>query len=169
MRLTNIVWTTVIIAAAIILTAVLSTASIQAAGQAAEATAPVAPRFLSETGLYSNVATLDVDSRNRTFSQYGLWSDGAAKHRWVRLPVGSQIDVADLGKWELPVGTKFWKEVSFKGRRVETHFLWQTAKNKWVFASYTWNDAQTDAELASETGIADIAQLADGKSTAPRR
>src|SRR4029450_8391489 len=129
-----------------------------------EATAPVAPRFLSDTGLYSNVAKLEVDKRNRTFSpQYPLWSDGATKRRWVRLPEGSMIDVADLANWELPVGTKFWKEFSFNGRKVETRFLWQTARNKWVFASYAWNEAQTDAELASESGIANIADIGDGK------
>lgn len=129
-----------------------------------EATAPVAPRLLSQTGLYADVATLRIDSRNRLFSpQYPLWSDGATKRRWVRLPVGSQINVVDLDKWELPVGTRFWKEFSFKGRKVETRFLWHTGKDRWVFASYAWNGAQTDAELASETGVANIADIVDGK------
>lgn len=126
--------------------------------------APVAPRFLSETGLYSDAATLTIDRRNRTFSpQYPLWSDGATKRRWVRLPEGSQINVADLAKWELPVGTKFWKEFAFNGRKVETRFLWRTRKDHWVFASYVWNEAQTHATLASESGVADIAEVADGK------
>lgn len=128
------------------------------------AQAPVAPRLLSQTGLYADVAKLKIDPRNRVFSpQYPLWSDGATKKRWVRLPVGSQINVADLAKWELPVGTKFWKEFSFQGRKVETRFLWQIAKDQWVFASYAWNDAQTDAELASERGVAGITEVADGK------
>lgn len=94
MRLTNIVWTTAIIAAAIILTAVLSTATLKADGaggagqmglgtedsteQGTGALAPVAPRFLSATGLYADVATLKIDARNRLFSpRYPLWSDGA--------------------------------------------------------------------------------------------
>src|SRR5262245_8037636 len=129
-----------------------------------EPAAPVAPRFLSETGLYSNVAKLTIDPRNRTFSpQYPLWSDGATKRRWVRLPQGSQINVADLEKWELPVGTKFWKEFSFKGRKVETRFLWQTRKGHWVFASYAWNEAQTNAEIASESGKANLADLREGR------
>jgi hypothetical protein len=173
MRFTNIIWTTAIIAAAIILTAVLSTATLNAAtggganGNAAaeialpEAAAPVAPRFLSETGLYSNVGKLKVDPRNRTLSpQHPLWSDGATKGRWVRLPEGSMINVADLANWELPVGTKFWKEFSFKGRKVETRFLWQTRKGVWVVASYAWNEQQTNALLALESGIANITDLA---------
>ncbi len=156
--------------------AALFAAIVRATAAATGAQAPVAPRFagapgaaaapgwLSQTGLYANAATLTIDSRNRTFSpQYPLWSDGAAKRRWVRLPEGSQINVADLDKWELPVGTKFWKEFSFDGRKVETRFLWQTAKNRWVFASYAWNEAQTDAERAPESGIAAVAAIADGK------
>src|SRR5688572_29616855 len=80
------------------------------------APAPVAPRFVSDTGLYSNIGKQKIDPRNRTFSpQYPLWSDGATKRRWVRLPEGSRINVADLANWELPVGTKFWKEFSFNG------------------------------------------------------
>jgi len=134
------------------------------AGQQAEPQAPVAPRFLSQTGLYSDAGKLKIDSRNRLFSpQYPLWSDGATKRRWVRLPEGSQINVAELGKWELPVGTKFWKEFSFNGRKVETRFLWHTSKEHWVFASYVWNGSQTDAEIASEDGVANIAEIIDGK------
>jgi cytochrome c553 len=139
-------------------------AIVRAAASETGAMAPVAPRLLSQTGLYSDAATLKIDARNRTFSpQYPLWSDGASKRRWVRLPAGSQIDVSNLEKWELPVGTRFWKEFSFQGRKVETRFLWRTRKDRWVFASYAWNDAQTDAELASENGIADIAGISSGK------
>ncbi|HEX6163782.1 MAG TPA: hypothetical protein VFZ31_10470 [Vicinamibacterales bacterium] len=141
-------------------------AAIVRASAASEAggAAPVAPRLLTQTGLYANAATLKIDSRNRTFSpQYPLWSDGATKRRWVRLPEGSMINVADLANWELPVGTKFWKEFSFNGRKVETRFLWQVKKNHWVFASYAWNDAQTDAVLASESGVSNIAEVENGK------
>jgi hypothetical protein len=135
-----------------------------AASHEAGAAAPVAPRLLSQTGLYADAAALKIDDRNRSFSpQYPLWSDGATKRRWVRLPAGSQINVADPGKWKLPVGTKFWKEFAFNGRKTETRFLWQTRKNTWVFASYAWNDAQTDAVLASANGVADVADVADGK------
>ena len=85
-----------VVAAALVMSIVRATAT------ETGAPAPVAPRFLSQTGLYSNAATLTIDSRNRTFSpQYPLWSDGATKRRWVRLPEGSLINVADLAKWHL--------------------------------------------------------------------
>src|SRR5688572_19859367 len=70
------------------------------------------PRLLSDTGLYLRQSgTLAVDPRNRPFSpQYPLWSDGAAKSRWVQLPAGATIDARDLDRWTLPAGTRFWKE-----------------------------------------------------------
>ena len=153
----------VIAAAAFVLC--LSIQQATAAGSEKEVAAPVAPRFLSQTGLYADAAKLKIDAKNRTFSpQYPLWSDGATKRRWVRLPEGSQIDVSNLARWELPVGTKFWKEFSFDGTKVETRFLRRTSKTNWVFASYAWNATQTDAELASESGIPNIAAITDGKN-----
>src|SRR5688572_25461571 len=39
---------------------------------------------------------------------FQLWSDGAKKARWVRLPPGTHIDVSDANEWRFPVGTKLW-------------------------------------------------------------
>ena len=139
--------------------------------------APVAPQLLSQTGLYTTPprtiraagtpageGMLHIDSRNRPFSpQYPLWSDGAAKRRWIRLPEGAAIDATNLSRWEFPIGTKFWKEFSFDGHKVETRFLWRVSTDRWVFASYAWNAAQTDATLAPEAGIPDVAEVAPGK------
>jgi hypothetical protein len=133
-------------------------------GFEAEVQAPVAPQLLSETGLYAGAGTTQVDSRNRPFSpQYPLWSDGAAKKRWIRLPDGAAIDVANVSRWEFPVGTKFWKEFSFAGRKVETRLLWRVSRERWVFASYAWNETQADAVLAPESGIPNIVEVAAGK------
>jgi cytochrome c553 len=129
-----------------------------------ESMTPVAPALLSETGLYAGGGTSEIDSRNRPFSpQYPLWTDGAAKRRWVRLPEGAAIDATNLSRWEFPIGTKFWKEFGFDGRKVETRMLWRVSAERWVFATYVWNDAQTDAALAPETGIPNIAEVAPGK------
>ena len=87
---------------------------------------------------------------NRPFApQYPLWSDGAAKRRWVWLPDGAAIDTRDLDHWDFPVGTRFWKEFEFGGRRVETRLLVKTARRSLgVRARYAWNEDQTDAMLA---------------------
>ena len=101
-----------------------------------------------------------VDERNRPFTpQYPLWSDGAVKRRWVFLPPGTTIDIRDDGAWEFPVGTRFWKEFSFDGRKVETRMLWKATAAQWVTVSYLWNDAQTDAILASDRGEPGVASL----------
>lgn len=118
--------------------------------------APVAPPLLSQTGFY--------DGQARPFSpQYPLWTDGAAKRRWIALPESAVIDATNLARWEFPVGTKFWKEFAFNGRKVETRLLWRASAERWVFATYVWNEAQTDATLAPETGIPNAAEIAPGK------
>ena len=150
-----------LIAATLTLIAVVARST---AGFETDMQAPVAPQHLSETGLYAGAGTMQIDSRNRPFSpQYPLWSDGAAKKRWIRLPEGAVIDVTNVSRWEFPVGTKFWKEFAFDGRKVETRLLWRVSQERWVFASYAWNEAQTDAVLAPESGIPNIVEVAPGK------
>jgi cytochrome c553 len=105
-----------------------------------------------------------VDERNRPFSpHYPLWSDGAAKRRWVYLPPGSTIDASDAFAWSYPVGTRFWKEFAFDGRKVETRLLWKASSAGWVAASYAWNEEQTDALLAPEAGLPGIVEIAPGR------
>ena len=145
-------------------TLLLATIVRATAGFDSGAATPVAPALLSQTGLYAGEGTTRIDPLNRPFSpQYPLWSDAAAKKRWIRLPQGAAIDGSNVSRWEFPVGTKFWKEFSFDGRKVETRLLWRVSGERWVFASYVWNDAQTDAALAPETGIPGIAEVAPGK------
>jgi hypothetical protein len=123
-----------------------------------------APPQLSQTGLYSDPAKLAVDPANRPYApQYPLWSDGAAKTRWVRLPPGSRIDAATLDAWKFPPGTRFWKEFAFAGRKVETRMLWRGASG-WQYATYLWNPDQTDATLASTDGVKSYFPLGEGKS-----
>lgn len=123
-----------------------------------------APPTLAATGLYADPATLAIDPRNLPFSpQYPLWSDGAAKSRWVYLPPSAKIDVSDPDHWQLPVGTKLWKQFELGGRKVETRFIARVAKDDWIFATYLWNDAQTEATLAPAEGIASTIALAPNK------
>lgn len=120
-----------------------------------------APKLLSETGLYA--APGKVDPANLAFSpQYPLWSDGAVKSRWLHLPKGGVIDGRNEDGWQFPVGTKVWKEFVFQGRKVETRLIWRTGAASWVFASYQWNEAQTDAVLVPASGLAEVAEIAKG-------
>jgi cytochrome c553 len=122
------------------------------------------PRLLSETGLYVGRGTSEIDPRNRPFSpQYPLWSDGAEKSRWIRLPEGATIDTSHVDRWDFPEGTRFWKEFRFNGRKVETRFLRKNGDGSWTFASYAWSEDQTDALLAPAEGLANVVEIAPGK------
>ena len=125
---------------------------------------PIAPGRLSETGLYGPGGAGTIDPRNRPFApQYPLWTDGAAKSRWIYLPPGSTIDASDPYRWIFPVGTRVWKEFRFANRKVETRLIWRASESRWVFASYHWNDAQTDAELVPAEGLRNVAEVAPGR------
>jgi cytochrome c553 len=128
---------------------------------------PHLPARLADTGLYADGQVDGIAPGVRAFSpQYPLWSDGAAKRRWVWLPPGTSIDGTRLHEWEFPVGTRFWKEFSIAGRRVETRLLWQVASGRWVTASYAWNAEGTNAALAPADGLAAVADLGRGKQHA---
>jgi hypothetical protein len=128
------------------------------------------PQQLSDTGLFVP-GSRAIDPRNRAYSpQYPLWTDGAQKSRWMRLPDGSRIDTQDSERWEFPVGTRLWKEFAFNGRRVETRLLWRSSGDAWTFASYLWKEDQTDAVLAPPDGVRRAAEIAPGKwHTVPSR
>jgi hypothetical protein len=111
------------------------------------------PTRLAETGLFGSSRPDTVAAGTRPFApQYALWSDGAMKRRWVYLPPGTRIEPGAAGGWDFPVGTRFWKEFSFGGRRVETRYLWKASDRGWLAASYAWNPEGTDAMLVPEEG-----------------
>ncbi|MDX1498722.1 MAG: hypothetical protein R3176_02420 [Woeseiaceae bacterium] len=110
------------------------------------------PQRLSETGLYEP-GTRRVQPGILSYSpQYPLWSDGATKRRWFRLPPGGSIDVASFDAWEFPPGTRFWKEFSHD-RPVETRLIERLADGSWRYAAYVWADDGNDAYLAPVDGI----------------
>jgi cytochrome c553 len=125
------------------------------------------PERLADTGLYEPGHPDVVAARNRPFApQYPLWSDGAAKTRWVYLPEGRTIDGRDSTAWDFPVGTRFWKEFRIDGRKIETRFLWKVGPAQWMAASYAWNAQGTEATLAPDAGIPGVAQIAPGRQHA---
>jgi hypothetical protein len=129
-----------------------------------EPAAPSAPPTLHETGLYVDAAALKVDPQHLPFSpQYPLWTDGAAKRRWISLPPGTTIDASDPDAWVFPVGTRLWKEFSFDGRRVETRYLKREA-DRWVYAAYMWSADGREAHLVGARGRRAAYPLPGGKS-----
>jgi hypothetical protein len=110
------------------------------------------PTLLSQTGLFAAGPDQIAPEVIPYEPAFALWSDGAAKRRWVALPRGSRIDTTEPDSWVFPVGTKFWKEFARDGRRIETRLLIKhgPAPRDWAGAAYVWNDAQRDARLAPD-------------------
>jgi len=115
------------------------------------------PATLTATGLYQgNVADpQQLASGVRLFRPaHELWSDGAQKSRWVKLPPCATVDTSDMDHWSMPVGTRFWKEFMVNGQRVETRLIARTGPASstdpgFIFAAYQWNAGQTDATLVT--------------------
>jgi hypothetical protein len=141
-----------------------------AAGCIVPATMAEQPMLLSQTGCVDpsdpkrpapSLIAYDVNSP--------LWSDGAAKERYVSLPPGTKIGVKDCdvdpakcapiqeggtgeeeGHFDLPVKTVLVKTFIIDGKRVETRLLMRFAATTWLGFSYEWNDEETDATLLAD-------------------
>ena len=77
-----------------------------------------------------------------------LWADGADKERWLAIPDGTKIGVADDGDLDLPPRSVVMKTFSVGGRRVETRLFVRHDDGGWAGLSYGWDEAQSDAVLA---------------------
>jgi hypothetical protein len=117
---------------------------------------------LADTGLYADLATQTLADGVLPYEpQYPLWTDGAAKRRWIRLPPGASIDATDPDRFVFPIGTRLWKEFAFE-QRVETRFLERLADGTWRFATYRWSEDGKSAVLAPERGVPAAAESAPG-------
>jgi len=111
------------------------------------------PLHLHETGLFAPGSPAGTGPGVMPFTpQYALWSDGAAKRRWLYLPPGTQIDAANPDAWEFPRGTRLWKEFAHD-RAVETRYIERRADGTWQYATYLWNADGSEAVLAPVRGV----------------
>jgi hypothetical protein len=120
---------------------------------------------LSSTGLYSNILKFEISPNVQEYTvQYPLWSDGTLKRRWIQIP-DSKIDSGDANWWKFPVGTKLWKEFAHEQngvyRRIETRLL-QHTDSGWVFQTFLWNEAQSEAIESDGNGKLNYAHLGKG-------
>jgi len=113
---------------------------------------------LAETGLYSDAASGTIAPALVSFAPtHVLWSDGAEKRRWISLPPGAQIDTRDMDHWVFPIGTKFWKEFSLGGKKLETRLIerYGSGREDFWMGAFVWNAEQTDAVFV-ENGQQDL-------------
>ena len=115
---------------------------------------PSFPRRLSETGFFASTKTMTPAAGLIPYDvNVPLWSDGAAKERYIALPEGKTIKFSPRRQWEFPVGAVLVKSFFLDAasdartsRRLETRFLVRNER-EWVGYTYSWNDEQTDASL----------------------
>lgn len=86
-----------------------------------------------------------------------LYSDDTTKHRFLRIPSGTQIVASAAEPWVFPVGTVLVKTFAYLrdardpslGERVLETRLLVREESSWVPLTYVWNDAQTAATRTS--------------------
>lgn len=131
------------------------------------------PRLLSQTGLYTDIAAKVPDTALKYFDLNApLWSDGAAKQRWIILPPGKRIayvDTTDL--FDYPDSSVFVKTFLLDAIEGDstTRRYWETrllvlrkgGQGAWTWHgfSYRWNADATEARLVSlENGFDTVFQ-----------
>lgn len=112
------------------------------------------PRKLSETGIFKDVASLEVAEGVVPYHiKAEPWMDGASATRWAAVPGASPLD---LDSNEFPEGTVLVKHLSIKDehesiRPLETQVL-QYEGGSWNPYSYLWQLDGKDATLVPPEG-----------------
>jgi uncharacterized repeat protein (TIGR03806 family) len=106
---------------------------------------PPLPPLLSELGLFSDVAAQTPEADVLAYEVNApLWSDGADKRRFMRVPAGASIAFSRDGRWQFPDGTVLAKTFALT-EPIETRII-RKQGGYWQAASYVWSGA--DAALA---------------------
>ncbi len=131
------------------------------------------PPLLSQTRVFSDLASLKTVPGLIPYSVNSpLWSDGAAKQRWIAVPTRTFIGFAPTGEWTFPDGTVFVKNFvlatnetdSTALRRLETRLIVRDTNGFVYGASYRWRPDLSDAELVS-TGLTENIVIATPTGT----
>jgi glucose/arabinose dehydrogenase len=113
------------------------------------------PTKLSATGIFRDLSTLEVPSSITPYSiRSPLWSDGAAKQRWVYVPAGNTASMNAAGDITLPPGSMLIKQFDLpataqpvgRSKRLETRAL-VVGTDTTYGVTYRWNPQGTDADL----------------------
>ena len=142
---------------------------------------PDPPTLLSQTGVFSNLATLEPRSGLLPYDVNSpLWSDNAAKRRWIAIPndgshnsAAEQIQFSRQGNWEFPIGTVIVKHFDMPIdendpsalRPLETRFLVKGTDEDYYGLTYRWNAQGTDATLLTAGETEDLTITEIGGST----
>ncbi|HHY84768.1 MAG TPA: hypothetical protein GYA07_04425 [Verrucomicrobia bacterium] len=116
------------------------------------------PERLSETGVFSDLATLTPAPGLIPYAVNApLWSDGALKTRWIAVPTNTFVTFSPTGSWAFPDGTVFVKHFDLPAndtnasvlRRLETRILVRDIDGFVYGATYRWRPDYSDADLVN--------------------
>jgi uncharacterized repeat protein (TIGR03806 family) len=121
------------------------------------------PALLSQTGVFTNLATLGAASGLIPYDvNTPLWSDGAIKRRWIAVPnngapytANEQITFSPTGEWSFPDGTVFVKHFELGTddtnpnirKRLETRLEVRDTNGAVYGVTYKWRSDNSDADL----------------------
>ena len=143
---------------------------------------PPFPRLLSETGLFTSVEDLvPAPGLIPYLVNAPLWSDGAAKERFIALPGQSTVEYVTEDRWTFPEGAVLVKTFLLdmeqgnpaSRRRLETRLLTLQSgplgRQQWAGYTYLWNDEQTDAELLGKDPLRKTYTIRDASASGGER
>ncbi|WP_269541985.1 PQQ-dependent sugar dehydrogenase [Cerasicoccus fimbriatus] len=122
------------------------------------------PETLSETGAFTSLQDMTPAAGVIPYEpNVSFWSDHAIKQRWFALSGEEPFDYSLDEGWTAPTGAIWAKHFELElergnpdsRKRIETRFLVKTEAGAYG-VSYQWNEAGTEATLASADGV-DIA------------
>jgi uncharacterized repeat protein (TIGR03806 family) len=139
---------------------------------AIDTTKDLVPKTISETKIYKSIAMQTIADGFVPYTiNSPLWSDGAAKKRFISVPPGKQVTTDVDGNLVFPVGTRFVKEFDLpasvnpknRTRHLETRVLVVGDETTYGL-TYRWNAAGDDGDLVTEPTEEGIEDLAGGQT-----
>jgi len=124
---------------------------------------PEPPALLSQVGAFTNLATLAPAPGLIPYTvNTPLWSDAAAKYRWLAIPndgthntAAEKITFSPTNEWQFPAGSVFVKHFELTANetnaadvhRLETRFLVRDQNGGIYGVTYKWRADGSDADL----------------------
>ena len=132
------------------------------------------PNLLSETGIFTDLASLvPADGIVPYHINVSFWSDNAVKMRWFSVPdTNTTIEFRPEGNWSFPTGTFWVKHFEMEltnglpdsRRRLETRVLIRNADGVYGL-TYKWDAAGTNAVLLPPEGADEQLSINSGNGT----
>ena len=139
------------------------------------------PALLSQVQAFSNLATLTPRNGLIPYNVNSpLWTDNAAKQRWLAIPndgladtAAEKINFAPTGAWQFPKGAVFVKQFDLPvddrnpaiRRRMETRFLVHGDDGVYYGLTYRWRADGSDADLLPDGDSATVSIITSSGGT----